>query len=191
MVDKSTKKGFDLTQLTRDVETQGQDIPPLEQWQPEFCGDIDMRIARDGTWYHEGTPIGREAMVRMFSRILWQENGEYYLKTPVEQVRIQVDDLPFLFVDMEQTEGEQGTELLFISTTGDRVAAGPAHPLTVVESERGEPQPSLLVRFGMSGRINRNLFYRLVELAATEECAEGGEELALYSGGERFSLGRI
>ncbi|MBS99954.1 MAG: hypothetical protein CMI01_14910 [Oceanospirillaceae bacterium] len=191
MVDKSTKKGFDLTQLTRDVETQGQDIPPLEQWQPEFCGDIDMRIARDGTWFHEGTPIGREAMVRMFSRILWQENGEYYLKTPVEQVRIQVDDLPFLFVDLEQTEGEQGTELLFISTAGDRVTAGPAHPLTVVESERGEPQPSLLVRFGMSGRINRNLFYRLVEMAATEECAEGGEELVLYSGGERFSLGRI
>ncbi|MBR9885139.1 MAG: DUF1285 domain-containing protein [Oceanospirillales bacterium] len=183
--------GFDLSNLSRDIDPQEEKIPPLEKWNPEFCGDIDMRIARDGTWFHEGTPIGRKPMVKMFSRVLWQEDGRYFLKTPVEKVGIQVDDLPFLFVDLEVVEGDKGQELHFRSSTDDHVVAGPEHPLVVTQnSDTDQPEPALLVRFGMYGRINRNVFYRLVEMATPEPCTEGGEELVLYSSGERFSLGR-
>ncbi|MBV1790582.1 DUF1285 domain-containing protein [Marinobacterium sp. D7] len=184
--------GINLADLSHGLEQQGQGIPPLEQWNPEFCGDIDMRIARDGTWYHEGTPIGRKAMVKMFSRILWRENDDYFLKTPVEKVRIQVDDLPFQLIALEVIEGDAGQELHFTSSTDDHIVAGPEHPLQVIEnSETGEPAPALRVRFGMDGRISRNLFYRLVELAQTEPCTDGSEELVVYSCGERYSLGRI
>jgi len=183
---------FDLTDLSRKVEQQDKGIPPLERWNPDFCGDIDIRIARDGTWYHEGTPIGRKALVKLFSHILWRENDRYFLKTPVEKLAIQVDDLPFLFVELEVIDGDAGPELHFTSSTDDRVVADAEHPLVVTENaETGEPRPSLAVRFGMAGRINRNLFYRLVELAQAEPCADGGEELAVYSRGSRFSLGRL
>lgn len=184
--------GFDLNEAHRELERQGDGIPPLERWNPDFCGDIDMRIGRDGTWYYMGTPIGRAPMVKLFSRVLWMENGRYYLKTPVEKVGIQVDDLPFQFVLLEQVDAEDGPQLHFTSTTGDRVVAGPDHPLTVhQDAATAEPAPELDVRFGMAGRIGRNLFYELVELAVTEPAADGGQELVVYSCGARFSLGRL
>jgi uncharacterized protein len=184
--------GFDLNEAHRALQQQGDGIGPLERWNPDFCGDIDMRIGCDGTWYYLGTPIGRAAMVKLFSRVLWQEEGRYFLKTPVEKVGIQVDDLPFQFVSLERVETAAGPELHFTSKTGDRVVAGAGHPLQVLpRAESEEPAPQLLVRFGMWGRIGRNLFYELVEMATAEACAEGGEELVVYSCGERFSLGRL
>lgn len=184
--------GFDLTNLSRELEQQSDGIPPLERWNPDFCGDIDMRIARDGTWYYQGSPIGRKAMVKLFSHVLWYEAGAYFLKTPVEKVGIQVEDLPFLFVDVDRIDGEQGPELLFTSSTDDRIVAGPKHALTVSQNpDTGAPEPALEVRFGMSGRISRSVFYRLVEMASSEPSTDGGEELVLYSRGERFSLGRV
>ncbi|OIN05603.1 DUF1285 domain-containing protein [Oceanisphaera psychrotolerans] len=183
---------FDLDKLSRQLEPKSQGIPPLDKWNPEFCGDMDMRIARDGTWFHEGSPIKRKAMVKMFSRILWQENGAYFLKTPVEKVGILVDDLPFLLIGLEVVEGEYGSELHFTSSTDDNIVAGPDHALVVTEnSTTGEPEPSLEIRFGMFGRLHRNVFYQLVELGMAEPCAEGGEELVVYSRGKRFSLGRL
>lgn len=183
---------FELTKLSDGIDIEEQSIPPLEQWNPEFCGEIDMRIARDGTWYHEGSPIGRASMVKMFSRILWQENNVYYLKTPVEKVEIQVDDLPFLFIHVEAVESAGKQQLVFTGTAEDRVVAGPEHPLVVTQNRAsGEPEPALSVRFGMWGRINRNVFYQLVEMGSVEPCAEGGEELVIYSCGERYSLGRL
>ncbi|WP_432696237.1 DUF1285 domain-containing protein [Marinobacterium sp. YM272] len=182
----------DLDKLSRNLEPNSQGIPPLELWHPDFCGDMDLRIARDGTWFHEGTPITRQAMVKMFSRILWQEDGAYFLKTPVEKVGIQVDDLPFLFVSLEVRDGPRGQELHFLSSTDDAIVAGQENPLVVTESEgNGEPQPALAVRFGMWGRLHRNVFYQLVELGTAEPCADGAEELVVYSSGERFSLGRL
>ncbi len=184
--------GFDLNEAHRELEKQGDGIPPVDRWNPDFCGDIDMRIGRDGTWYYMGTPIGRERMVRLFSRVLWQEDGRYYLKTPVEKVGIQVDDLPFQFVTLDRVDGENGPELHFTSKTGERVVAGPSHPLRVHhDAHSDEPAPELDVRFGMSGRIGRNLFYQLVEMAVSEPAAQGGEELVVHSCGERFSLGRL
>jgi hypothetical protein len=184
--------GFDLNEAHRTLQQQGDGIGPLERWNPDFCGDIDMRIGRDGTWYYMGTPIGRAPMVKLFSRVLWQEEGHYFLKTPVEKVGIQVDDLPFLFVTLEQVQTDRGPELHFTSKTGDQVVAGAAHPLRVLPRPgTDEPAPELEVRFGMWGRVGRSLFYQLVEMAATEPAADGGEELVVYSCGERFSLGRL
>ncbi|SEF83924.1 DUF1285 domain-containing protein [Marinobacterium lutimaris] len=182
----------DLNKLSHSVETNSQGIPPLDLWNPDFCGDMDLRIAQDGTWFHEGAPITRQEMVKMFSRILWLENDAYFLKTPVEKVGIQVDDLPFLFISLKVMEGPLGQELHFLSSTGDAIVAGQEHPLVVTENERnGEPQPALAVRFGMWGRLHRNVFYQLVELGTAEPCADGGEELVVYSCGERFSLGYL
>ncbi|WP_116474916.1 DUF1285 domain-containing protein [Zobellella maritima] len=183
---------FDLNKLSSNLAPKSQGVPPLEKWNPPFCGDMDMRIARDGTWFHEGNPIRRKAMVKMFARILWHEGGGYFLKTPVEKVGIRVDDLPFLFIGLEVLEGPNGRELHFTSSTDDEIVAGPDHALIVTEnSTTGEPEPSLEVRFGMFGRLHRNVFYQLVELGMAEPCADGGEELIVYSQGSRFSLGRL
>lgn len=169
----------------------GTDIPPLDEWNPDFCGDIDMRIARDGQWYYEGSPIGREAMVRMFSRVLWKEGDKYFLKTPVEKVGIQVEDVPFQVIKVEHEMGDKGPEMVFTTSTGDRVRADAEHPIRV-ETDRHskEPRPYLMIRFGMEGRIGRNLFYQLVELARMVE-HKHSTELVVESAGEIFSLGEL
>jgi len=124
--------------------------------------------------------------------VLWREGDRYYLKTPVEKVGIRVDDLPFQMIGLEVREGPLGEELHFTSSADDHIVAGSAHPLRVRhDPQTGEPAPSLEVRFGMAGRIHRNLFYQLVEMARTEPADGGGEELVVYSCGERFSLGRL
>jgi hypothetical protein len=181
---------FDPTQLGQQLKGEAQ-IPPLEKWNPAFCGDIDMRIAADGRWFYEGSPIGREALVKMFSRVLWREGDRYFLKTPVEKVGIQVDDAPFFVTEVEQQTGTAGPELIFTTSTGDRVRADAEHPIRVeTDPETGEPSPYLMIRFGMEGKLARNLFYQLVESARTVESA-GGSELVVDSGGEIFSLGRL
>ena len=181
---------FDPATLGQQLKGQ-EGIPPLEQWNPEFCGDIEMRIARDGRWYYQGSPIGREAMVKMFARVLWKEDDQYFLKTPVEKVGIQVDDVPFQVVGVEHEQGEKGAELVFTTSTGDRVRADAEHPIRVeVDPDTGEPSPYLMIRFGMEGRIGRNLFYQLVELARMVERPDV-TELVVDSAGETFSLGTL
>lgn len=181
---------FDPARLEQQIEGS-TDIPPLERWNPEFCGDIDMRITADGRWLYEGSPIGREAMVRMFSRILWREGDRYFLKTPVEKVGIQVDDVPFQVTQVESQSGDRGAELIFTTATGDRVRADAEHPIRVeTDPDTGEPSPYLMIRFGMEGRIVRNLFYQLVEQGRMVEHPDG-TELMLDSAGETFSLGRL
>ena len=183
-------KTFDPARLGQQLE-DSTGIPPLEQWNPEFCGDIDMRITTDGRWLYEGSPIGREAMVRMFSRILWREGDRYFLKTPVEKVGIQVDDVPFLVTRVETQTGDKGEELIFTTSTGDRVRADAEHPIRVeTDPETGEPSPYLMIRFGMEGRIVRSLFYQLVEQGRLAEHPDG-TELVIDSAGETFSLGRV
>lgn len=186
-----SKQGFDLTAASKEIEKNGAQLPPLEKWNPEFCGDIDMRIARDGTWFYNGTPIGRERMVKLFSRVLWQEDGNFFLKTPVEKVGIQVDDAPFLFVHLERRDGEQGPELVFTSKTDDVIVAGTQQPVRVEYSDGSdEPSPYLAVRFGMEGLIARNVFYELVEMAQEVEI-DGDLHLVVESQGEQFSLGSL
>src|SRR5690606_30609226 len=119
---------------------QARGLPPVHKWNPPFCGDLDMRIARDGTWFYMGTPIGRERLVRLFSTVLrHDEDGKYYLVTPVEKVGITVDDAPFLAVAMKVEGQGREQQLTFTTNVGDEAAAGPDHPLRFeLDKETGE-----------------------------------------------------
>ncbi|MDQ1229724.1 hypothetical protein QE379_001150 [Sphingomonas sp. SORGH_AS 879] len=144
---------------------EAQKLPPVSQWNPSHCGDSEMRIARDGTWFHQGSPITRPAMVRLFSTILRREpDGRHVLVTPVEKLDIAVEDAPFVAVTMKaEGEGRDG-RLVFQLNTGDLVAAGPAHPIRFVQGEDG-PRPYLLVRDGLEALIARPVYYELAERA--------------------------
>ena len=145
--------------------TRGKGLPPVHLWNPPFCGDLDIRIARDGTWFYLGTPIGRPALVKLFASILKKEAGKYYLVTPVEKVGIQVDDAPFVAVDVDHRDGD----LHFTTQVGDTMIAGPDHPIRVErDPETGEPSPYVLVRSTLEALIDRKSFYRLVDLGLHE-----------------------
>ncbi|MDE1173814.1 MAG: DUF1285 domain-containing protein [Parvibaculaceae bacterium] len=162
-------------------------LPPVHLWNPDFCGDLDMRIARDGTWFYLGTPIGRERLVRLFSTILrHDEDGRYYLVTPVEKVGIKVDDAPFVAVAMK-VEGEGREQALtFTTNVGDDAVAGPDHPMRfVVDPGTGEPAPYVHVRARLEALINRAVFYDLVALGV-EEPHRGEPWFGVWSGGVFF-----
>jgi hypothetical protein len=171
--------GLSLAEIARLADERK--LPPVEQWNPPHCGHSGMRIARDGTWYHEGAPIRRPAMVRLFSTILRREaDGSFVLVTPVEKLDIDVEDAPFVAVELK-SEGEGATgALAFRLNTGDVIVAGPDHPLRF--EERGdEPRPLLAVRQGLDALIGRSVYYELVEIALAGDGA-------LWSGGVRFAL---
>ena len=176
--------GLSLAEIVRMAEEKR--LPPVEKWNPSHCGDSAMRIARDGTWFHEGSPIGRPAMVRLFSTILRREpDGSYVLVTPVEKLSIEVEDAPFVAVELKsEGEGEERS-LAFRLNTGDVVVAGPDHKLRVDERADG-PHPYLSVRAGLEALVARTVYYELAELAL----AEGREPPGLWSGGAYFPLGR-
>ncbi|WP_372821224.1 DUF1285 domain-containing protein [Pseudomonas parafulva] len=165
-------------------------LPPVHLWNPDFCGDIDMRIARDGTWYYLGTPIGRKPMVRLFSTIIRRDGDDYFLVTPVEKVGIRVDDAPFVAVSLEvEGSGEQQV-LRFTSNVEDQVEAGPDHPIRVeTDPTTHEPSPYLLMRSNLEALIHRNVFYQLVELAVLR-VIDGEEWLGVWSGGVFYPIGR-
>lgn len=158
----------------------GRGLPPVHLWDPPFCGDIDMRIARDGTWFYLGTPIGRPALVRLFSTILKREGDEHFLVTPVEKVRIRVDDAPFVAVDFTR----DGGDLTFVTDVGDTVTAGTENPIRVdLDPGTQEPAPYVHVRRDLWALIDRKSFYRLVEIGGIE-----GDWFGLRSGGEFFPV---
>jgi hypothetical protein len=163
-------------------------LPPVERWNPPFCGDIDMRIARDGTWYYEGTPIGRPALVRLFSTILWREGDAYFLVTPAEKVGIRVDDAPFVAVDFDVAGSGTTQRLRFTTLTGDTMEAGPDHPLRVTrDPATGEPAPYVRVRRNLDALIDRKSFYRLVDLCVHAR-HDGADWFGLWSGGVFFPV---
>ncbi|KJJ99940.1 proteophosphoglycan precursor [Pseudomonas sp. 21] len=163
-------------------------LPPVHLWNPDCCGDIDMRIARDGTWYYLGTPIGRKPMVRLFSTILRRDGDDYFLVTPVEKCGITVDDAPFVAVTLAvEGEGEQQV-LRFTTNVEDEVVADAAHPIRVdLDPQTQEPSPYVLVRVNLEALIHRNVFYQLVELAVPREIA-GVVWLGVWSSGEFFPI---
>ncbi|MCC5962635.1 MAG: DUF1285 domain-containing protein [Rhodobacteraceae bacterium] len=167
---------------------KGKGLPPVHLWDPPFCGDLDMRIARDGTWFYQGTPIGRPALVRLFSTILKREGDTYFLVTPVEKVGITVDDAPFVAVDF-RAEGQGADQCLtFVTNVGDEATAGPEHPLRVIrDPESGEPAPYVHIRAGLEALIDRKSFYRLVDLG-THAPHEGADWFGLWSGGRFFPI---
>ena len=143
--------------------------PPVHLWNPPFCGDLDIRIARDGTWFYLGTPIGRPGMVRLFSSILKKEDDRYFLVTPAEKVGIRVDDAPFVAVDFEVEGAGRDQVLTFVTQVGDRAVAGPGHPLRVARDAQGAPAPYILIRSNLEALIDRKSFYRLAELGCHED----------------------
>ena len=171
-----------LAQSARAASTRG--LPPVHDWNPPDCGDLDIRIARDGTWFYLGTPIGRPELVRLFSTILRKDGGRYVLVTPVEKVGITVDDAPFVAVDFER----EGNALRFVTNLGDEALAGPDHPIRVDrDPETGEPSPYILVRDRLEALIDRKSFYRLVEIGEHAE-HEGEPWFGLRSNGVFFPI---
>ncbi|MBM2575947.1 DUF1285 domain-containing protein [Jannaschia sp. Os4] len=156
--------------------------PPVHLWNPPYCGEIDIVIRRDGTWIHEGTPIGRPGLVRLFASILKKEDGRFFLVTPVEKVGLTVEDAPFVAVDFERTEGG----IAFETNVGDRVVADADHPIRVDTAPDGEPSPYVEVRRGLEALIDRKSFYRLVEMGEARDGTFGVE-----SAGTFFAIGAI
>ena len=155
-----------------------------------MCGDIDMRIARDGTWHYMGSPIGRPALVRLFAGVLQRDDdGDFWLVTPAEMCRIRVDDAPFTAVEMSATGTGAGQVLEFRTNVDDRVVAGPDHPIRVeIDADTGEPTPYITVRDGLDALIVRSVFYDLVELGEEREI-DGDTRLGIWSNGEFFEIG--
>ena len=163
-------------------------LPPIHLWNPPFRGDIDMRIARDGKWYHEGSEIRRKALVRLFSTILRKEDDRYVLVTPVEKVGITVDDAPFVAVDFDVTGDGAEQTLTFETNVGDRVTASGERPIRVARDRAtGEPSPYILVRGALEALIDRKSFYRLVEIAETHE-VDGADWFGVWSSGQFFPI---
>ena len=172
------------------AEAGKRGLPPVHLWNPPDCGEIDMRIAVDGTWFYQGTPIGRPEMVRLFSTILRKDDERYVLVTPVEKVGIVVEDVPFVAVDFTATGEGEDQVLTFETNVGDRVAAGPEHKLVFRgDPGAGEVVPYIDVRRGLEARVDRKSFYRLVERSVHAE-VDGEIWRGLWSGGAFFAMVR-
>jgi uncharacterized protein len=161
-------------------------VPPVERWNPPFCGDIDMKIEADGTWYYQKTPIGRPALVKLFSSILKREGDKYYLVTPVEKVGLIVVDAPFLAVELKVEHAEDQV-LVFRTNVDDWVEAGPGHRLKFVPEATGGLKPYLHVRRDLWAKVTRALFYDLVALGEKREVG-GTQMFGVASKGEFFPM---
>lgn len=175
-------QGLDLNELQALIDARK--LPPVDRWNPERCGHSGMRIARDGTWYHDGEPIRRPAMVRLFSTVLRREaDGCHVLVTPVEKLEIDVESTAFRAVELESEGAGKERRIAFRLDSGDAVILGPDHPLRVVPDEHG-PSPRIFVRHGLEAELARPVYYELAELAL----AEGNEPAGVWSNGAFFQL---
>ncbi|MDP1632331.1 MAG: DUF1285 domain-containing protein [Caulobacter sp.] len=166
-------------------QAPGRGLPPVHLWHPEHCGEIDIRIRKDGVWFHEGTPIGREALVRLFSTVLRKDPDGFHLVTPVEKMKIEVEDAPFIAVRVDR----EGEALRFLTNVGDTVEAGPDNAIRVaMDPATGEPRPYVHVRRGLEALIARPVFYELAEMAVERETPEG-PTLGVASNGAWFPVG--
>jgi hypothetical protein len=181
---------FGLADLQREAAA-GRSLPPVERWNPDHCGDIDIRIARDGTWFHQGSPIGRRELVRLFSTILRRDGDDYVLVTPAEKLRIKVEDAPFMAVLMD-VEGEgRDQRLVFTTNVGDVTVADADNPIRVItDPATEEPAPYVHVRRRLEARIARTVFYQVADLAVAGEGADEGN-FGVWSAGVFFPIGRI
>jgi hypothetical protein len=173
-------QGISLAELQRYMEERR--LPPVERWNPESCGDSGMRISRDGTWYHEGSPIRRPAMVRLFSTVLRREpDGRHVLVTPVEKLDIEVEATAFRATGMRVDSEGRKQRIIFALDSGDAVVLDSDHPLRIVATDQG-PSPRILVRHGLEAELVRSVYYELADIAV----ANG--ENGVWSAGAYFSL---
>jgi uncharacterized protein len=192
-VKSSPGNTFSLEETLKAIMPDGKlsaKLPPVESWNPQHCGDIDMRIRADGSWWHEGGRMGRERMVKMFSRILRKDaDGVTYLVTPYEKVIVHVEDAPFIAVRVDQA-GTPGREqaLAFLTNVGDVAVAGADLPIRVeTDAETGEPSPYVLVRGRLEAKLARPVFYELADMAVP--APDGSAMLGVWSQGVFFPIG--
>lgn len=188
MTDAPRKSGLEgVAEAARTAQAGaagGRGLPPVHLWNPAHCGEIDIRIRKDGVWFHEGTPIGREALVRLFSTVLRLDPDGYHLVTPVEKMRITVEDAPFIATRVDR----EGEALVFQTNVGDVVEAGPRNGIRVrIDPESGEPRPYVHVRRGLEALIARPVFYELAEMAAPAATPDG-EVWGVTSNGAFFPI---
>ena len=175
-------QGVSLAELQRMIDERR--LPPVDRWSPARCGDSGMRIARDGTWYHDGAPIRRPAMVRLFSTVLRREpDGRHVLVTPVEMLDIEVESTAFRAIAMTTQGSGETRQIALALDSGDAVVLGPDHPLTIVATDHG-PSPRVAVRHGLEAELSRALYYELAELALSECAVPPG----VWSNGAFFRL---
>ncbi|CAM3644816.1 DUF1285 domain-containing protein [Parendozoicomonas haliclonae] len=166
-------------------------LPPVHDWHPPFCGDIDMVIKADGSWHYMGSPIGRERMVRLFSTVLRRDDDDYFLVTPVEKVGITVEDVPFVVTAVQVRDVEGAQVLEFTTSVGDTVVASAENPMRVeLDPQTQEPRPYILIRDRLEARIHRNVFYELVEMAKPT-LIDGVEWFGVESAGEFFRIAPV
>ncbi|NNE57637.1 MAG: DUF1285 domain-containing protein [Hellea sp.] len=191
---KSGKEGFDLADLIKAAKSQGDGSGerPVEKWNPEYCGEMDMVIKADGSWWHDGTRITRQPLVKLFASILRKdEDGETYLVTPVEKIKIEVERSHFIAIRVD-VEGQGEDQRVFFTTNMDEIIeAGPERPIRVeIDPETQEPSPFVRVRGRLEAILARPVFYELVEHAV--RCEQNDRsELGIYAGGTYFPLGNI
>lgn len=166
-------------------KTGEKGLPPVHLWEPDYCGDIGMKIARDGQWYYDNSPIGRKKLVRLFSTILRHDkDGEHYLVTPVEKIRVEVEDAPFVATLMQVSGAGQEQILRFETNVGDFAEAGREHPMRFeIDAATGEPSPYVHVRARLEALIARSVFYDLVELGVVEN-----DKFGVWSHGVFFPI---
>ena len=166
-------------------------IPPVEKWNPPFCGDIDMHILRNGKWTYMGSEIKRPAMIKLFSNIIrLDEDGHYYLVTPVEKVRIKVDDVPFVAVSMNKTTEKGIDSLSFVTNVQDEVVLSKENPIEIVINDNDEPSPYITIRRNLKALISRVVYYDLINMAE-EEIIDDKKFLVIKSNNTPFKLYQI
>jgi hypothetical protein len=185
MGDITARPGLEGVIAAAKAQAPGRGLPPVHLWNPAHCGEIDIVIRKDGTWFHEGSPIGREALVRLFSTVLRKDPDGFHLVTPVEKMKITVEDAPFIATRVDR----EGEALKFLTNVGDEVEAGPDNEIRIeMDAVTGEPRPYLHVRRGLDALIARPVFYELVEMAQERETPEG-PRLGVESNGAWFPVG--
>ncbi|NHB56707.1 DUF1285 domain-containing protein [Acinetobacter sp. 194] len=178
-----------IAQYLKDAQpSHKRSIPPLDQWHPKHCGKMDLKVKANGEWWHEGQLIKRQSLLDLFSTVLWKEEGKFYLKTPVEQIEIEVEDEPLLVnqVDRVQIDGQDYIQLT--TTNQDVIIVDEAHPIFMREYA-GEMRPYVHVRFGINALIQRATFFHLVEMGELVENEQGESVLSLQSGNLHLQLG--
>ena len=187
--DSDNKNLMSIAQYLKGVQVgHKRSIPPLEQWHPKHCGKMDLRVKANGEWWHEGQLIKRQALLDLFSKVLWKEAGKFYLKTPVEQIEIEVEDEPLLVNQVDQIDIDGQSYLQLITTNQDVVIVDQEHPIFMRDFQ-GEIRPYVHVRFGMNALIQRQAFFHLIEYGELLENEQGDTILSLESGDFHLQLG--
>ncbi|WP_180066040.1 DUF1285 domain-containing protein [Acinetobacter sp. YH16037] len=188
-INRDDRNLMNIAQYLKDGQSgHKRSIPPLDQWHPKHCGAMDLKVLANEEWWHDGQLIKRQALIDLFSTVLWKEDGKFYLKTPVEQIEIQVEDEPLFVNQVDHVEIDAKNYIQFTTTTQDLIIVDQEHPIFMREYQ-GELRPYVHVRFGINALIQRAAFFHLVEMGELLENEQGESILVLQSGDLHLQLG--